>query len=291
MGRKAFNRFTFFKNQYKKFALPLIRLLDKCCSRLSARLAYHYWRRTFRHPPSSSEKRLQAEAGRTRLSYYRHQLPVYLWGKTGPLVLIMGGWNGRASQFGELIPALQNAGFRVIGIDPPGHGNAGGKTSSILNIADTIRTLTEKYTDIEHFIGHSAGAVAGIIAQHEHQCFKSLCLISMPNDSRWLLDSYCQQLRIRQKTAEHIKQLFLQRHGDDAFERTSAVHFIEEIEAPALLIHDQKDRLVPLSQSEELSKRNPRLNLHITRHLGHFRIISAAQTSEKICDFLIKNKH
>jgi pimeloyl-ACP methyl ester carboxylesterase len=57
-----------------------------------------------------------------------HALPsgivVSTWGDRGPAVLLVHGWEGRSTQFAELIRVIVANGRRAVGVDAPGHGRS-----------------------------------------------------------------------------------------------------------------------------------------------------------------------
>lgn len=77
---------------------------------------------------------------------------------TGPLVLALHGWGGRAAQMVPIAERLAGDGFRVVAVDLPGH--SGGVTTDVKEVAAAVRELPAALGDPEVVIAHSFGAIA-----------------------------------------------------------------------------------------------------------------------------------
>lgn len=91
----------------------------------------------------------------------------YHWGDpgaAGPLVLLSYGWGYNAGRWRHFVPALVEAGCRVLAYDPPGHGQApAGQLMLPINAA-IVRDLLEKYGPVFAIIGHSFGGSSSVCA-------------------------------------------------------------------------------------------------------------------------------
>ena len=68
----------------------------------------------------------------------------YHWGpEKGPLVLLSYGWAYNAGRWRHFAPGLVSAGYRVLAVDPQGHGLAGAGTLKMPDNAGIIRELGE----------------------------------------------------------------------------------------------------------------------------------------------------
>lgn len=90
----------------------------------------------------------------------------YHWGERadGPLVLLSYGWGYNAGRWRHFVPALVEAGFRVIAYDPPGHGQAPAGRLTLPANAAIIAELIEMYGPAEAILGHSFGGSCSVYA-------------------------------------------------------------------------------------------------------------------------------
>ncbi|RYV49413.1 alpha/beta fold hydrolase [Pengzhenrongella frigida] len=99
-------------------------VLDRLAPPLAARWAIHIWctmpknagRRRDARPGAGVRSDLTTAAG--------CRLAVEAWGD-GPPVYLAHGWGGWRGQMGAFITPLVEAGYRVVVLDAPGHGDSG----------------------------------------------------------------------------------------------------------------------------------------------------------------------
>src|SRR5690349_4240764 len=106
-----------------------MRALGAIAPELTARWAERMFLSPRRHARPEREHEWLASARRGEVRYRTSLLPTYSWGQ-GPAVLLVHGWEGRATQLGAFVPALLEAGYRVVAVDMPGHGAADAALSS-----------------------------------------------------------------------------------------------------------------------------------------------------------------
>ena len=85
----------------------------------------------------------------------------------GPAVLLVHGWGGYSYSFAELIPALVHAGYRVVGVELPGHGLSDKPAAeSWYSDASLTRIVVEvaarEGLDRFAYVGHSMGGLLGL---------------------------------------------------------------------------------------------------------------------------------
>ncbi|MEO1084501.1 MAG: alpha/beta fold hydrolase, partial [Acidobacteriota bacterium] len=85
------------------------------------------------------------------------KLKGWRWGSVGPAVLLIHGWGGRGLQLGAFAEPLAEAGFRVLAVDLPAHGESSGKSTSLPEAAEAITAVLDS-------LDRSPGGVAGLIA-------------------------------------------------------------------------------------------------------------------------------
>ncbi len=91
-------------------------------------------------------------------------------GGEGPAVLMLHGGLGHSGNFGKQIPALREAGYRVIAIDSRGHGHSSrdGKPYSYeLMAADTRAVMDRLAVGKAAIVGWSDGADIGLVMAHD----------------------------------------------------------------------------------------------------------------------------
>jgi pimeloyl-ACP methyl ester carboxylesterase len=148
---------------------------------LSSRLA----EALFRTPPKQArlrrEERALEDARFSRTPNGGGYIPTWNWGEGSPVVLVHG-WGGHAGRLTEFVAPLVRRGFSVIAFDAPGHGDAGGRHSSLTDFVAAIRAIARKHGPFEAIIGHSLGAAACALAVRQGLAVSRVVLLSPPAD-------------------------------------------------------------------------------------------------------------
>ncbi len=264
----------------------LIRNLDRVAPRLAGRLVYRLWFSTRRFPEPGREAKWREQAVRSTLPGKWGPLALYQWGQGGRTVLLIHGWNGRGTQMGAFAAPLVEAGYRVIAFDGPGHGRSPGRSSSIFRFVDAVEAIGHESGPFDAVITHSFGALVIVRALCEGVQADRVVCISPPARFDFLFDSFVEALQIPPRT----RRAFLARgekiFGKDVWQRLSADVNAAGLTVPALVIHDENDREVPLAQGERLAAAWPGAQLVRTRGLGHRRILRDPGVIRTVTDFL-----
>jgi pimeloyl-ACP methyl ester carboxylesterase len=102
------------------------------------------------------------------------------WAGTGPAVLLLHGWEGQASDLAAFASPLLEAGFRVLALDLPAHGESAGRQTSIPQSARALRAVGEAIGPLHAVIAHSIGAAVLVEALHAGTAAQRVALISAP---------------------------------------------------------------------------------------------------------------
>ncbi|MEM1182071.1 MAG: alpha/beta hydrolase [Acidobacteriota bacterium] len=81
-----------------------------------------------------------------------------------PRVLLVHGWESRASRLAIWVDPLLHAGFSVVAFDAPGHGESSGRRSSPILFSRAARRAVDHVGAIDGVIGHSLGGLSSAIA-------------------------------------------------------------------------------------------------------------------------------
>ncbi|MEL6944531.1 MAG: alpha/beta hydrolase, partial [Bacteroidota bacterium] len=93
---------------------------------------------------------------------------LYHWGEINrPYVLMSYGWGYNAGRWRHYVPALLEAGYRVIAYDPPGHGNAQKGTLTIPKNAALLHCIINTFGPPKMVLAHSFGGGTTIEALSE----------------------------------------------------------------------------------------------------------------------------
>lgn len=253
-------------------------LLGSVAPSLAGELACRRWFAPYRFRRPPRERVWLNSAQREYVACHEDcTVTLYRWGRKGPRVLLMHGWNGRATQLSAFIEPLLQAGYQVIAFDAPAHGNSPGKRTDLIEIAHALRSVSVRYGPFEGIIAHSFGvAVTTYALRHLGVAAHRVVGLSPPGRMPYLFNNFCELLRLPRRAREAFEQRVMERFGKDVWEQLSPEANVELLEnVPGLLIHDNDDREVTPSQAEILHQAWPGSHLLRTDGLGHRRILRA----------------
>jgi pimeloyl-ACP methyl ester carboxylesterase len=208
------------------------------------------------------------------------------WG-TGPLVLLVHGWGGRAEQMAPLAKALAGAGYRAVALDVTGHGNSAGTATAWSHFVDDLASLArELQAPVRAIVGHSAGGLAAMVAQWHGlvEAERYVCIAS-PSYPYPPLEGVARRLappagllrRYRTYLADQLRAQWSQLEACEAF---------AGLGDRLLLIYDEKDRFVSHTQADRIASVCTGARVHKTSEYGHTRLLLAPQVREEVCRFV-----
>ncbi len=204
-----------------------------------------------------------------------------------PTVLLLHGWGSHAARFGSFVEPLLAAGYRVVGIDAPAHGESTGKRSDLAQFRVALRVALQEFTPVVGIVAHSMGASAAVwqLAEEPHAELRALALLGMPRDIGYMMESFALILDLRADVKQRLIEQFTRRFGDPpgAF---SAHRFADRLGVPTLVVHDEGDDVAPLEHAVEFAALTPSGTLRTTRGLNHSGALRDAAIIQEIVGFI-----
>jgi len=252
---------------------------------LMGRWACRLWFRTRRFPESAAGRRAAGKAMRETLPVDGLPVAIYRWG-AGPVVLFVHGWSGRGSQAAAFVEPLLHAGFQVLAVDAPGHGDTPGDSTNILECVAVLQAIEQAYGPLHGAITHSFGGMVLAFAMNDGMRVQRVVCLSAPASVEFLLDGFAQTLDMPPAVVENLRQRLERRFEGGFRERMSMLNNVRSLKVPALVIHDADDTSVPWQQGEMVAATWPGARFMKTRGLGHGRILRDRKIVEAAAAFI-----
>jgi pimeloyl-ACP methyl ester carboxylesterase len=271
--------------------VSLIKVAMKITSAISVRAGARLGYRVLSQPPRfkapEKERLLYSSAKHSNISFRNGHLKVLEWG-TGPTVLLVHCWGGRATHFCDLIETLTVQGFHVVSFDGPAHGESYGKRTDMFEFSEAVAEVAKTIGPIEAVIAHSFGAAMTLLARRDlglkAECF---VLISGFKSCNWFLDAFGLFFDVSPKMIEQMKRDFDQRRGKPVnWAALSMIDVMQELAEPVLLIHDQSDAEIPFTHARQIQAASNGAKLVATEGLGHRRILKDGTVIRETVDFI-----
>jgi pimeloyl-ACP methyl ester carboxylesterase len=190
----------------------------------------------------------------------------------GPRVLLVHGWEGRGMNLGMFITPLTAAGYQVIALDGPAHGESPGEQTHPPHFAQAILGVGQELGPLAGVIAHSMGAASTALALQQGLVAERVVLIAGPSSLAGVLQRFAQMAQLPEPVAERFYQLVAERVGAPA-EALDIAQVGATLTTSALIIHDPADTDVPFADAQVIAASWPAARLYVTEGLGHRRIL------------------
>ena len=228
---------------------------------LTSAVAARLFGRTQRSSPRPGERDVLQSAERFRVA----GMQLWSWGE-GPTVLLVHGWNGRATQLGGFVAPLTARGYRVVAFDA---------------IGQVVVALGGAYA----IVAHSLGGAATTFALSKGLLLQRAVFISPPADPREFLKFFGAALGIDDEVRRRVKERVERRLGIQ-MEDMTATAIAPSMQIPLLVIHDENDKEVPVDAGRRIAQAWPGATLTVTNGLGHQRILRDERVRDAAASFV-----
>jgi pimeloyl-ACP methyl ester carboxylesterase len=264
------------------------RVLERVAPGVGARWAERIW---FTLPRTEGRRAVPAPGGTPfTIDVDGHEVVGEVWGD-GPVVYLLHGWAGYASQLAPFVPPLVARGHRVVAFDAPSHGGSapgafGPRSSTIPEFAAALTGAVTRYGPAHAIVAHSMGCPAAAVALNDGLRAGRIAFLA-PMASPL---TYARQLTAVLGFGERTYRRLLgrverrvglpMRHFDlPAIGRSLSV-------PPTLVVHDRDDTSTPVADGEAVAAAWPGSRLHVTAGLGHRRILRDPGVVAEVVDFV-----
>jgi pimeloyl-ACP methyl ester carboxylesterase len=215
------------------------------------------------------------------------------WGD-GPLIYLLHGWGGWRAQLSALVPALVEAGYRVIAFDTPSHGDSspglhGPRQSTLLEFEAALAAVVGRHGPAYAVVAHSGGAPAAALAVRHGLPVRRLVFIAPMAHPEPYLRTFARQLGIGPRTYRRLVRRIVDRVGVPMAHFDVAGLAADVPERPLLVLHDKDDAEVGWSDAAAIVEAWAGARLVSTTGLGHRRILRDPQVVAEVRAFVVSS--
>ncbi|WP_371791673.1 alpha/beta hydrolase [Streptomyces sp. NBC_01471] len=236
------------------------------------------------------EREVHERAGTATLTVAGKRVRVYRWGTGARPVLMLHGWQSRASRFAGFVPRLEELGLTALSFDTPGHGESSGRTTTILEYREIIGLLQEEYGTFHTVLAHSLGATSAFLALRGGIRAERLVTVSAVKDFGHLPDEFARILGLAGPLHGGLRDRIAQQlfaAVEDPWSLFDATCRPHEIKVPMRIVHDVHDELVPVAQAHALKQAyGDQAELVLTNGLGHRKVLGEQVVIDSAMDFI-----
>ncbi len=270
---------------YKPRVSPWLARVAKVNLGLTAWLGSHLFTQPRHWPRPEREQRLLTTGTPILL---RRGVRAWSFG-SGPLVLLVHGWEGRGAQLGAFVEPLVARGFRVITFDVQAHGSSPGTHATISSWLEPMFELAERFGDPTGIIAHSFGCPAVSLALRRCLHARSVVYIAPPDALDGGAQTFARVTGIGARGEAALKRRLTAMTGID-FDEQRVVNFGRGMVTPLLVVHDEEDKDVALRSARTYARHWPGCSVFTTAGLGHRQILRDPQVVQHVVSFVFGHR-
>ena len=254
-------------------------------------LAGAWAERLFLTPPRPRDAAAAAldliDARSSFLEHKKRQIAMWRWGsRDAPAVLLAHGWGGNATHMRAFVFPLLEAGYRVIAYDQPAHGVSEGRLTGLPDFTEVLAEVAWHHGKVEAVIAHSLGGAAAALALAWNKVhLKKVVLVSPPSDLVGYSRRFARWYWIPEPVRRAMQKAIEERYGV-LWEDIEVPRVAPRLSAPALVIHDRDDRMMPWKHGATVAQHWPGARLLTTEGLGHRRILADERVTRIAAEFI-----
>ncbi|GAA5225005.1 alpha/beta fold hydrolase [Membranihabitans marinus] len=228
-----------------------------------------------------------AKADKKFININNNDIQIYKWGNGDKKILLVHGWEGQAGNYADIVEQLLDNHYTVYAFDGPGHGNSSGGKNIMFEYADTLDKIITKL-EIRKIVSHSFGSVVTIYGLNQIPSYKidRYVLLTMPHS----FNNYVSNISNKMGLSEKATQLFIKKLESERnvkIESLDLSKYVQNINVDkALVIHDEKDKVIPISDAEAVVSKWENAELMKISNTGHFKILRTPDVAKILIEFM-----
>ncbi|QIA23598.1 alpha/beta fold hydrolase [Mesorhizobium sp. AA22] len=210
-------------------------------------------------------------------------------------VLVIHGWRSRTEYMRTLIEGYRDAGYKVVSLDLPGHGQSQGRRLTLVSAVEAARLTGEWFGPFVAVVGHSFGgavaanAVVGSVKNIPPLAAERLVLIAAPSSLPAIFDDFSRMLSVGRRSqaamADRVERIAGRPLHEFVGDRQLA-----STPVPTLVIHAPDDREVSADHARLYAGAGDHVRLYWADGLGHRRILADRGVVERAIGFVAEHR-
>jgi pimeloyl-ACP methyl ester carboxylesterase len=204
-----------------------------------------------------------------RVPYGWGWMALRTWGDgAAPAVLLLHGWGGNARSFGAFVDPLLAQGYRVVACDLPAHGASDGERTNLIECGGAVLQVGSAFGPLAGIVSHSFGGAAAALALAHGLPARRVVMFGPPIGMREISFPVADRLGLPRAVSSRMFDRFAERLRFQ-WEEIGTDHLVEQLDVPLLVIHDERDEMVPWSHGAAIARAARQGRLMTTNGLGH----------------------
>lgn len=202
-------------------------------------------------------------------------------------VLMLHGWEARATQFGPLALEIAGRGAPVVALDGPAHGHSPGARAHMAAFARALLEADRELGPFRAVVGHSMGGGAAAIALSWGLRAERAVLVAAPASVREVIEGAAVFMGLPDPAVGRFTDWLVEHVGIEV-DGVGAESLGPRMTVPALVVHSRDDVEVAFDDALRIAKAWPGAGLLELDGLGHRRLLRDPSVLERIADFAVR---
>ncbi len=231
--------------------------------------------------------RLPEGSNKIEIFHNLKKLTAYSWGSGDRTVLLIHGWESHLGRMTPLVMPLVQAGFRVVALNSPGHGQSPQLLTNIYDVGEALRSAVEQLGSVYAIVANSFGAAAAMtmLARNVDIQPEKVVLISPMGHIQQHIDLFNLLVGIDGKLRDNMRRV-LQGKLPLPLECFDVAEAASRVKSAGLIIHDQHDPVIPLHSSQRIADQWGDVDFLTTSFCEHKGVLSNPSVHETVAAFL-----
>jgi pimeloyl-ACP methyl ester carboxylesterase len=280
-----------FRLNRKQQALrDALHLLNRVSPAAAAHLAIFLFLRPRRKSVNYLEQ-LPEGAARIEIVHNLKKLVGYSWGTGDKTILLIHGWESHLGRMLPLVMPLVEAGFRVVALDSPGHGQSPQLLTNMYDVGEAVLSTIEQLGSVYAIVANSFGAAATMtmLTRHQEMQPEKVVLVSPMGHINQHIDIFNRIVGIDVRLGENMRRV-LQSKLPLPLEKFDVAEAAANVRSAGMIIHDQHDLVIPLQSSRRIADTwggaDANVGFLTTAQLGHKNVLRKHVVHQAIVAFL-----
>ncbi len=271
-----------------RFYKVYFRILFTIAPKIAAQKAITVFSTPLNHKLRDREIEVLNTAEKQNLQIEGFNIAVYKWGNGTKKALLVHGWEGNGGSLGAIGNLLISKGYTVYSLDGPAHGKSSGRQTNVIAFSGIVTALIEKFEIYDLVATHSFGSATTIyaLANKSNIVIDKMIMLTSPNKLKNVIKEFGSFLAFRESDLKQMFNIIQRIYGvavdslnvEDLTLKTSVKKFF--------VLHDEKDRIIPFSYSEEIAAKNEKVQLLKLQNTGHYKMLWDNQVLLKIAEII-----
>lgn len=232
--------------------------------------------------------RTDVEATQQMVPYRDGFISTRVWGDAdGKIVLLIHGWAANQTDMFPFIPKLLDAGFKVVAMDLPAHGESSFESAGLNHLGDGVLTVGNHHGQLKGVIAHSVGCAATQVAISNGMKVERVVMLASPNNYEAKTFDYA---KYKGFDDEQTKEFIAALKELDVRVEIRSRDFVPQFETPALIVHSADDLVIPIAIGEQLTAMWKNSKFLKVDGLNHRGVLKDESVIRNAIEFLSEDK-